>query len=128
LRAAEHHIENLPLVYKKALDQAGVNMADISAVAVTLGPGQSPSLKAGMSYALMLGIEYDLPVIPVNHLEAHVMTGRMVDPENTDFPYLSVLATGGHTELVLTRGVGLHTIMGMTVDIAVGTFIDGACE
>ena len=128
LRAADHHVEQLPIAYKTALDLAGVSMTDISAVAVTLGPGQMPALQAGLSYALGLGKEFDLPVIPVNHLEAHVMTGRMVDSENTDFPYLSVLATGGHTELVMTRGVGLHTIMGITVDLAVGVFIDSAVE
>lgn len=54
------------------------------------------------------------------------MTPRMIAGQQSlaDFPYLSVLATGGHTEIILTRGVGLHTIMGITIDIAVGTFLD----
>lgn len=65
-------------------------------------------------------------MIPVNHIEAHVMTARMIEDQdkNMDFPFLSVLATGGHTEIVLTRGVGLHTVMGFTIDIGVGTFLD----
>jgi N6-L-threonylcarbamoyladenine synthase len=71
-------------------------------------------------------LKFGKPVIPVNHIEAHVMTPRMIAGQQSlaDFPYLSVLATGGHTEIILTRGVGLHTIMGITIDIAVGTFLD----
>ncbi len=61
----------------------------------------------------------------MNHIEAHVMTPRMLNHNSVaDFPYLSVLATGGHTEIILTRGVGLHTIMGMTIDLAIGNYLD----
>ena len=61
----------------------------------------------------------------MNHIEAHVMTPRMFNHNSeVDFPYLSVLATGGHTEIILTRGVGLHTIMGMTVDLSIGSYLD----
>jgi N6-L-threonylcarbamoyladenine synthase len=83
-------------------------------------------LKKGLDFAKALGIKFNLPVIPVNHIEAHVMTARMIEDQDKhmDFPFLSVLATGGHTEIVLTRGVGLHTVMGFTIDIGVGTFLD----
>lgn len=95
-------------------------------MAVTIGPGQSPSLKVGIDYAKALGKKFDIPVIPVSHIEAHVMTPRMLEKNKNrgEFPFLSVLATGGHTEIVLTRGVGLHTIMGLTIDVAVGTYLD----
>jgi tRNA A37 threonylcarbamoyltransferase TsaD len=65
-------------------------------------------------------------VVPVNHIEAHVMTPRMIPSlqNKADFPYVSVLVTGGHTEIVLTRGVGLHTVMGFSIDIAIGSFLD----
>jgi len=73
-----------------------------------------------------LGKKFDKPVIPINHSEAHVMTPRMVakNQAQADFPYLTLLVTGGHTEIVLTRGVGLHTIMGISVDITLGVFLD----
>ena len=66
-----------------------------------------------------------MPVIPVNHLEAHVLTSRFAtntscEVPKVEFPYLSVLVTGKHTQIILTRGVGMHTIMGMTKDNAVG--------
>jgi len=62
----------------------------------------------------------------VNHIEAHVMTPRMLSElqDKADFPYLAVLVTGAHTEIVLTRGVGLHTVMGFSIDIGIGTFLD----
>lgn len=95
-------------------------------IAVTIGPGQTPSLKKGIDFAKALGIKYNLPVVPVNHIEAHVMTPRMVlqNQDKGDFPYVSILVTGGHTEIVLTRGVGLHTVMGFTVDISMGLHLD----
>ena len=84
-----------------------------------------------------LGKQYDVPVIPINHLEAHIMTSRFSQlgkpggSKQTDskapllkFPYLSVLVTGKHTEVVYTQGVGHHTIMGKTDDIAVGNTLD----
>ena len=106
-------------------------MADLDAIAVTIGPGQLQGLKAGIDFAKALGIKHSLPVIPVNHLEAHCLTPRMwlADQgliDRIQFPFLSVLVTGAHTEIVLTRGVGLHTVMGITVDLALGNFLDRA--
>ena len=77
-----------------------------------------------------MGREHDLPVIPVSHLESHVLSTRLTQAgkdeleTKAEFPYLAVLTTGGHTEFVLTRGVGLHTVMGFTIDIAVGAYLD----
>ena len=109
------------------------SLRDLEAIAVTIGPGQTPSLNAGISFATQLAKENDLRLIPVSHLEAHVMTPRLVQAglgqfEQSEFPFVSVLATGGHTEFVLTRCVGLHTITGFTIDIAVGTFLDRTAE
>ena len=68
--------------------------------------------------------------MPVNHIEAHVMTPRMIPSlwRKADFPYISVLVTGAHTEIVLTRGVGLHTVMGFSIDIGIGSFLDTVAE
>lgn len=117
----------MPQVVERALEQSGVGSpSDLEAIAVTIGPGQKPSLTVGIDFAKALGNKFDIPVIPVNHIEAHVMTPRMVEGNHgkSEFPFLSVLATGGHTEIVLTRGPGLHTIMGFTIDIPVGVYID----
>ena len=111
---------------EKALDVSNLQIDKLKAIAVTIGPGQHGSLKVGLDYAKAIGIKFNLPVIPVNHLEAHIMTARMVEDvdKHMDFPFLSVLTTGAHTEIVLTRGIGLHTVFGFTLDIAVGTYLD----
>ena len=125
-----HHAHNIPKAVQMALENSKFTPADLSAIAVTIGPGQLPSLKQGIEFAKALGHKFDLPVIPVNHLEAHIMTARMRNRhrDRSEFPFVSVLATGAHTEIVLTRGPGLHTIMGFTVDIAIGTFIDSVAR
>ena len=76
-RAAAHHKEALPGLVQQALQRENVQMADLDAIAVTIGPGQLPGLKAGIDFAKALGDQYALPVIPVNHLEAHCLTPRM---------------------------------------------------
>ena len=130
LRAAEHHKITLPGVVRDAMKKANLtSLRDLEALAVTIGPGQAHSLNEGIRFAKQLANENDLPLIPVSHIEAHVMTPRLVQAglgqlKESEFPFLSVLVTGGHTEFVLTRGVGLHTIMGFTVDIAVGSYLD----
>jgi N6-L-threonylcarbamoyladenine synthase len=125
-RAEDHHKLNLPLVVEAALAESGKVMSQFKCIAVTQGPGQIKSLKVGLDFAQALGLKFNLPVVPVNHIEAHVMTPRMLPQlqSQADFPYLAVLATGAHTEIVLTRGVGLHTIMGFSIDIGIGTFLD----
>lgn len=89
-----------------------------------MGPGQIESIKKGLDFAKALGIKYSLPVHPVSHTEAHCLTARMLGENQAKFPYLTVLVTGGHTEIVLTRGVGLHTILGFTIDLALGAYLD----
>lgn len=89
-------------------------------------------MRIGIDLAQAIGSKFDVPVIPVNHLEAHAFTVRMEQANEladaseieAEFPFLSVIVTGKHTEIVLTRGVGLHTILGFTVDLACGTSID----
>ena len=103
----------------------------LEGVAVAVGPGAYNSLSVGINLAQAIGTKYGIPVIPVNHIEAHIMTTRMEDaqldqPAYLEFPFLTVIATGKHTEIILTRGVGLHTILGFSVDIAVGTVLDRA--
>ena len=101
-------------------------------MAVAMGPGSHACLRVGIDFAQAIGAKFNIPVIPVNHIEAHLMTARMEAVEKlkddgefgVEFPFLSVLVTGKHTEIILTRGVGLHTILGFSLDIAVGTLLD----
>jgi tRNA A37 threonylcarbamoyltransferase TsaD len=117
-----------------ALREADVrDTKKLEAIAVAVGPGAHNSLRVGIDLAQAIGAKYDIPVIPVNHIEAHIMTTRMEAaqllpelPSTLGFPFLSVIATGKHTEIVLTRGIGLHTVLGFTLDIAVGTVLDRA--
>ncbi len=78
LRAAEHHISQLPDLVESALEEAKKSINDMKAIAVTMGPGQHLSLQAGLNFAQAVGIKYNIPVIPVNHIEAHVFTPRMI--------------------------------------------------
>lgn len=84
-----------------------------------MGPGQDLCIRAGLDFAQAIGKKFDIPVIPVNLTEAYVMSPR-IDPKNrrhANFPFVSVIASSDHTEIVLSRGVGLHTILGISVDI-----------
>ena len=88
-----------------------------------------PSLNEGISFARSLGIKHNLRVIPINHLEAHCLTPRLVlanqnKLNRSKYPFLTLLVTGGHTEIALTRAPGLHTVIGMTTDIALGSLLD----
>jgi N6-L-threonylcarbamoyladenine synthase len=71
-------VENLPKLVQAALDESGKTLSEMKCIAVTIGPGQVPCLKKGIDFANALGIKYNLPVVPVNHIEAHVMTPRMI--------------------------------------------------
>ena len=130
-----NHMVNLPKATEKVLKEMNIKKGDprLKAIAVTLGPGLEHSLNVGIKFAQELGRELEVPVIPVNHIEGHVLTCRFNqsnkqggDVPLQKFPYLSLLVTGKHTEIVLTRGVGLHTILGMTIDIAAGDCLDKA--
>lgn len=108
------------------------DMTKLEAVAVAMGPGSHVCLRVGIDFAQAIGAKFDIPVIPVNHIEAHLMTARMEAVANleegaefeVEFPFLSVVVTGKHTEIILTRGIGLHTVLGFSMDIALGTLLD----
>ena len=91
------------------------------------------SLNIGINYAQKLGRELNVPVIPVNHLEGHVLTPRFSQIDNLTqevpkqlFPFMTLLVTGKHSELILSRGVGLHTILGISIDCGIGDCLDKA--
>ncbi|MEH6751738.1 MAG: tRNA (adenosine(37)-N6)-threonylcarbamoyltransferase complex transferase subunit TsaD, partial [Paracoccaceae bacterium] len=100
--AARAHAEKLDIAVKQALDQAGLGLADMDAVAVTAGPGLIGGVLAGVMCAKGLAMGAGLPLIGVNHLAGHALTPRLTD--QVAFPYLMLLVSGGHCQFLLVRG------------------------
>jgi N6-L-threonylcarbamoyladenine synthase len=125
--AARAHVEILPGLIRRVIDEAGVNVDEIDAVAATAGPG----LIGGVMVALLAGKGLALatgkPLIAVNHLEGHALSPRLVDPE-LGFPYLLLLVSGGHCQLLEVRGVGDYKRLATTIDDAVGEAFDKAAK
>jgi glycoprotease/Kae1 family metallohydrolase len=123
--AQEAHKEAIDGVIAAALSNAGVTAADLSAVAVTVGPGLSMCLRVGVVAAQNLCALHDKPIIPVHHMEAHALVARVAGgTEAVRFPFLALLVSGGHNQLILARGVGDYTILGSTLDDALGEAYD----
>lgn len=120
--AARAHAERLDRLVARVLEEAGVALPDLDAVAVTAGPGLVGGLIVGIVGAQALAVVAGLPVVAVNHLEAHALTARLT--HGLDFPYLVLLVSGGHTQFVAVEGVGRYRRFGSTVDDAVGEAFD----
>ncbi|KRM95891.1 O-sialoglycoprotein endopeptidase [Liquorilactobacillus aquaticus DSM 21051] len=120
--ASRHHIEQITLCLEDALNQAGVGYEDLSAVAVTYGPGLVGALLVGISAAKVVAFTHNLPLIPVNHMAGHIYAARFVKP--LVFPALALLVSGGHTELVYLAAPNSYEIIGETRDDAAGEAYD----
>jgi N6-L-threonylcarbamoyladenine synthase len=125
--AARAHVEILPGLIEKVLSDAKMSVHDIDAVAATAGPG----LIGGVMVALLAGKGLALaagkPLIAVNHLEGHALSPRLADPD-LDFPYLLLLVSGGHCQLLEVRGVGDYRRLATTIDDAAGEAFDKAAK
>jgi N6-L-threonylcarbamoyladenine synthase len=125
--AARAHVEILPQLIREVLDQAGVRVAEVDAVAATAGPG----LIGGVMVALLTGkglaLSANKPLIAVNHLEGHALSPRLTEPD-LDFPYLLLLVSGGHCQLLEVRGVGDYSRLATTIDDAAGEAFDKAAK
>jgi N6-L-threonylcarbamoyladenine synthase len=123
--AARAHVEILPALIERVLGEAQMLIADVDAIAATAGPG----LIGGVMVALLAGKGLALatgkPLIAVNHLEGHALSPRLVDPD-LSFPYLLLLASGGHCQLLEVRGVGDYRRLATTIDDAAGEAFDMA--
>ena len=102
--AARAHVEALDGVVQAALDEAGLSMGDVGAVAATCGPGLVGGLVVGAMTGKAIAAARALPFLAVNHLEGHALTPRLSD--GLTFPYLLLLVSGGHTQILLVRGLG----------------------
>lgn len=125
--ASRAHQQNIVPVVSEALNQAGINASDLSAIAYTRGPGLLGSLLVGTSFAKGLAIGLDIPLIDVNHLHAHVLSHFIktdADDETPEFPFLCLLISGGNSQIILVRGIDDMEIMGKTIDDAAGEAFD----
>lgn len=120
--ASRHHVEQITLCIEEAMTEAQVTVEELSAVAVTYGPGLVGSLLIGISAAKAFAWANRLPLIPVNHMAGHIYAARFEKPFK--FPLLALLVSGGHTELVYMQGDGDYEIIGETRDDAVGEAYD----
>jgi N6-L-threonylcarbamoyladenine synthase len=125
--AARAHVEILPDLIRRVLDDAGLSIREVDAVAATAGPG----LIGGVMVALLAGKGIALaagkPLVAVNHLEGHALSPRLVDPD-LGFPYLLLLVSGGHCQLLEVRGVGDYRRLATTIDDAAGEAFDKAAK
>ena len=120
--AARAHLERIDGLVAQALDEAGVGLADLDAIAATGGPGLIGGVMVGVMTAKALAFAHDKPFIAVNHLEGHALSVRLTEP--VSFPYLLLLVSGGHCQLLTVRGPGDFTRLGTTIDDAAGECFD----
>src|SRR4051812_28235943 len=120
--AARAHVESLDRLIDRALKDAGLRLDQLDGIAAAAGPGLIGGVLVGLTTAKALALVTRKPLMAVNHLEAHALTARLTD--GIGFPYLLLLVSGGHTQLVAVRGVGDYVRLGTTVDDAIGEAFD----
>lgn len=121
--AARAHVEALEPLIAAAFDEAGVTLADVDAVAATAGPGLIGGVMVGLVTGKALAHAAGKPLVAVNHLEGHALSPRLSDPDLA-FPYLLLLVSGGHCQLLLVEGVGAYRRLATTIDDAAGEAFD----
>ncbi|MGU3497092.1 tRNA (adenosine(37)-N6)-threonylcarbamoyltransferase complex transferase subunit TsaD [Xanthobacteraceae bacterium A53D] len=120
--AARAHVEILDHVIAQAMRDAGIGFSDLSAVATAAGPGLIGGVIVGLTTAKAIALAAHRPLVAVNHLEAHALTARLTD--GVAFPYLLLLVSGGHTQLLAVEDVGRYRRLGTTLDDAIGEAFD----
>lgn len=124
--AARAHLEHLDALVRQALQDAGIGFGDLAAVAATGGPGLIGGVIVGVMTGKALALARGLPFIAVNHLEGHALSARL--SHGVDFPYLLLLISGGHCQLLIVEGVGRYRRLGTTIDDAVGEAFDKSAK
>ena len=120
--AARAHISALDDIIERAMKEADLSWNQLDAIAATAGPGLIGGLLVGTMTARSIAFARKLPFIAINHLEGHALTPRLTD--NIAFPYLTLLVSGGHTQLLIVTGVGAYQRLGTTIDDALGEAFD----
>ena len=120
--AARSHIEKIDMIAKKAIDESGINLNDIDAVAATAGPGLIVCLTVGLNFGKAFAKSLNKPFIAVNHLEGHALSPKL--DSNLEYPYLLLLISGGHTQYLSVKELGKYKRLGTTIDDALGEAFD----
>ena len=120
--AARAHLEKCDVLVREALDQSGKSWSDLDAVAVAGGPGLIGGVLVGVMTAKAIALCHNLPFIAVNHLEGHALTARL--SQDVQFPYLLLLTSGGHCQILIVHGVGRYEKLGGTIDDSAGEAFD----
>ncbi len=123
--ASRDHIRRLLPLVQQVLGDAGIEKPD--AIAYTAGPGLAGALMVGSGLANGLGLAWDCPVIPVHHMEGHLLA-PMLEDEPPEFPFLALLVSGGHSMLIAVSGLGEYELLGTTLDDAVGEAFDKSAK
>lgn len=126
--ASRAHQQNIVLVVKEAISRAGIGMEDLDAIAFTKGPGLLGSLLVGASFAKGLSVSLGIPLVGVNHLHGHILAHFLREKDEDEcvpkFPFLCLLVSGGHSQIVLVRDYLDFEIIGKTIDDAAGEAFD----
>lgn len=125
--ASRAHQQNIVMVVKESMEQSGVLKTDLDAVAFTRGPGLIGSLLVGVSFAKGLALGLGIPLIEVNHMQAHVLA-HFIDEPRPEFPFLCLTVSGGHTQIILVKDHLDMEVIGQTQDDAVGEAFDKAAK
>ena len=121
--ASREHDKILNKIVSQTLVDAKIRIGSINGIAVTQGPGLAGTLLSGISFAKGLSIGLNIPIIGINHLEAHIFANFLAD-ENLDFPFICLLVSGGHTQIWLVKNLGDYKLLGETRDDAAGEAFD----
>ncbi len=122
LASRDHIRKTVPLI-QAALKEANLTAKDIDAVAYTAGPGLVGALLVGATIGRSLAFAWDVPAIPVHHMEGHLLA-PMLEEKTPDFPFVALLVSGGHTQLISVTGIGEYTLLGEFIDDAAGEAFD----
>ena len=124
--AARAHLSHLDRLIGAAFEEAALRLSDMDAIAATAGPGLIGGVLIGLTTGKALALAADKPFIGINHLEGHALSARLT--EAVDFPYLLLLVSGGHCQLLAVNGLDDYTALGQTRDDAVGEAYDKAAK
>lgn len=133
--AKREHTKNLPILIDKSLEKAKLDIKDLDAIAVTMGPGLAPALWVGVEEAKRLAKENDIPLYGINHMEGHIYASIVEEKKKNEYivtkpkvPALALLISGGHTEIVFMPTLGKYQKVGETLDDAAGEAFDKAAR
>ena len=120
--AARSHVEKIDIIAKKAIEESGVSLDKVSAIAATMGPGLIVCLTVGLNFGKAMASSLNLPFIGVNHLEGHALSPKL--HSKIEYPYLLLLISGGHSQYLSVNGLGNYKRLGTTIDDALGEAFD----